>query len=581
MRFDDRLATVLRFDPGTSQGRAAIWRQMLDMLAQSGHVMTEAAVARGLSALSMLRDQVSVDIRLASVRAVAARCRCAPLAVFLAHEAPAIAVTFLDRAILEEDAWLSILPDLGPLGRSRLRGRNDLPLAVTRALEAFGSTDFALGAPLEAEPQVVLQGSPVGERTEQPASSDGATDDDAIAIDNQSDIASLVRRIEAYRTSRASAEPGALPANDADSATVLADEVILRTDAEGHVRAVAGAQRSSFVGLSLAEPARAAESGFDAGVARAFGKRAPIRSGRLWLTGEGLNSGHWLIDADPAFDRPSGRFQGYTGKLRRPIAEIADSVSRALIHAQEAGTPVEPDAMPAPPPRRVAEGMRQMVHELRSPLNAINGFAELIEGQFFGPVGQHYRTLARSIIGDAAQLAGTFDDFDVAARLDMGTVTPGEGESDIVPSVHAALSQLSTYLAARDSSVEIDGMEALTVAMPESDARRLVTRFISSIAHHLGEQAQLVGRIVQDNGQGFASVVLDVPSSEELDAIVLRSSGHQPDPDHHDVIGIDFTLRLIDRLAHMYGGSLVRKDGQFILNLPLVKAESDRIGSVV
>lgn len=577
MRFDDRLATVLRFDPGTSQGRAAIWRQMLDMLAQSGHVMTEAAVARGLSALSMLRDQVSLDIRLASVKAVAARCRCAPLAVFLAHEAPAIAVTFLDRAILEEDAWLSIMPDIGPLGRSRLRGRSDLPPSVTRALEAFGSTDFALGAPLEAEQPASVQKLAVADETPKPLQAES----DAIAVDTQSDIASLVRRIEAYRTSRANTETGTEPANDAASPAVMADEIMLRTDADGHVRAVAGAQRSSFVGLSLAEPARATESGFDAGVARAFSKRAPIRSGRLWLTGEGLNSGHWLIDADPSFDRQSGRFQGYSGKLRRPIAEIADSVSRALIHAQDAGTPIDPDVMPAPPPRRVAEGMRQMVHELRSPLNAINGFAELIEGQFFGPVAHHYRSLARSIIGDAAQLAGTFDDFDVAARLDMGAVTPGEGESDIVPSVHAALSQLSTYLAARDSSVEIDGMEELTVAMPESDARRLVTRFISSIAHHLGEQAQLVGRVIQDNGQGFASVVLDVPSTEELDAIALRAAGEPHETDHHGVIGVEFTLRLIDRLAHMYGGSLERRAGQFILNLPLVKSESDRIGTAV
>jgi signal transduction histidine kinase len=577
VRFDDRLATVLRFDPGTAQGRAAIWRQMIDMLAQSGHVMTEAAVARGLSALTILRDQVPVETRMISVRAVAARCRSAPLAVFLAHETPAIAVAFLDRAILTEDQWLAILPELGPLGRSRLRGRDDLPQSVTRALDAFGTTDFALGAPLHVEDLRTVQ--LVGSEPEPGAAN--SADEATIAIPQQSDIASLVRRIEAYRTSRANTDASSSPANDATLPSIMADEIRLRSDAEGHVRAVAGALRGSFVGLSLAEPARATESGFDAGVARAFSKRAPIRSGRLWLTGEGLSSGHWLVDADPSFDRASGRFQGYTGTLRRPIAEIADSVSRALIHAQDVANPGEPDAIAAPPPRRVAEGMRQMVHELRSPLNAINGFAELIEGQFFGPVAHHYRALARSIVGDAAQLAGTFDDFDVAARLDMGTVTPGEGESDIVPSVHAALSQLSSYLAARNSTVVIDGMEELTVAMPESDARRLVTRFISSIAHHLGEQAQLVGRVVQNNGQGFASVILDVPSTDELDAIAQRALVDAGTDEHQGVIGIEFTLRLIDRLAAMYGGSLQRNEGQFILNLPLINPEVDRIGSAV
>jgi signal transduction histidine kinase len=225
--------------------------------------------------------------------------------------------------------------------------------------------------------------------------------------------------------------------------------------------------------------------------------------------------------------------------------------------------------------------MRQMVHELRSPLNAINGFAELIEGQFFGPVGHHYRALARTIIGDAAQLAGTFEDFDVAARLDLGTVSPVEGESDIVPSVHAALSHLSSYLAARNSSVEIDGMEELTVAVPEGDAQRLVTRFISSIAHHLGEQVQLVGRVIQDNGKGFASVILDVPSSTELEEIANRSLVDPGTDEHQGIIGIEFTLRLIHRLAAMYGGSLQRNEGQFILNLPLVKAGVDRIGTAI
>lgn len=577
MRFDDRLATVLRFDPGTSQGRAAIWRQMLDMLAQSGDLMTEAAVARGLSALAMLRDQVPVEIRMMSARAVAARCRCAPLAVFLAHEAPAIAVTFLDRALLDEAKWLSILPDLGPLGRSRLRGREDLPPSVTRALEAFGSTDFALGAPLQTDELATVQQVAVSPEN-QPTSGSA---DESIAIGAQSDIASLVRRIEAYRTSRANAEADVTAANDASVPAIMADEVRLRSDADGHIRAVAGAQRSSFVGLCLAEPARATESGFDAGVARAYSKRAPIRSGRLWLTGEGLNSGHWLVDADPSFDKASGRFQGYSGTLRRPIAEIADSVSRAIIHAQDVANPADTGGILAPPPGRVAEGMRQMVHELRSPLNAINGFAELIEGQFFGPVGHHYRALARSIIGDAAQLAGTFEDFDVAARLDLGTVNPVEGESDIVPSVHAALSHLSSYLAARNSSVEIDGMEELTVAVPEGDAQRLVTRFISSIAHHLGEQVQLVGRVVQDNGKGFASVILDVPSSTELEEMAHRSLVDPATDEHQGIIGIEFTLRLIHRLAAMYGGSLQRNEGQFILNLPLVKAGVDRIGTAI
>ncbi|NJS15812.1 MAG: histidine kinase, partial [Sphingopyxis sp.] len=77
-----------------------------------------------------------------------------------------------------------------------------------------------------------------------------------------------------------------------------------------------------------------------------------------------------------------------------------------------------------------------MVHELRSPLNAISGFAQLIEGQFFGPVSNRYRDLARNIIADANFLSGAFEDIDLAARLDAGRRSRADGLSDAAAMVY-------------------------------------------------------------------------------------------------------------------------------------------------
>ncbi|WP_447407616.1 hypothetical protein, partial [Clostridium perfringens] len=80
-------------------------------------------------------------------------------------------------------------------------------------------------------------------------------------------------------------------------------------------------------------------------------------------------AGTWRVAGTPSFDPASGRFVGYAGIARRPRA----------------------DEDVAPSRRMASDSLRQLVHELRTPTNAIAGFAELIEAQLLGPVSDVYR----------------------------------------------------------------------------------------------------------------------------------------------------------------------------------------------
>src|SRR3546814_6912140 len=150
------------------------------------------------------------------------------------------------------------------------------------------------------------------------------------------------------------------------------------TDTSGMILWVDGIAREAVIGRTVALSEPEAIEGVDMKVATAFARRAPFRDGRLRLPGSGEASGVWMISGVPFFDPRGGRFCGFRGTARRvqeDVAVAAEEVASPTPAAptilverrQEQKEPPSPDAI------------RQMTHELRTTLNAIVGFAEMID----------------------------------------------------------------------------------------------------------------------------------------------------------------------------------------------------------
>ena len=284
MRFDDSLKTVLAADTSSAFGAQSAYRQIVDLMSR-GRIAPDDTI---FDRLRGLRDQVPAGIRAASARALALAEPPAALVAFFAEDVPAIAAPVLRIAALGDEEWETILPAVGPAGRSVLRAREDLSLAVRRALDSFGSTDFTISydvptlkpvrvdqpatPPSGPGPFVALgavaKEIPLVAEALRRSTAETPVQSDTVA---GFEIAELVDRIETFQRGR---EGGAMPpAEVRPEATSFRFE----TDAMGMIAWVDGIVRGPIVGLSLAggEPAHVDGMGIG-GVATA--NRIPRRA---------------------------------------------------------------------------------------------------------------------------------------------------------------------------------------------------------------------------------------------------------------------------------------------------------------
>lgn len=598
LRFDDTLETVLAADLSTPYGVQSAWRQLVDLIGRR----RVAADARAMSALRSIRARVSAPVRAASARALEFANPPAPLVRLFALDEVAIAAPVLRSARLGSAEWVQLLPELAPAARALLRHRRDLGPVVKRALESFGPIDFVLpddsdwspafdAEPAPAEPAedysfVALAGpvpTPSAAIVSQPVQSGTVAEtglDEGIAQPGSSaqipdmdqgdlqmvqrpgdvlelpeldeavgagggdaggpfEIAEVVARIDAFWRDRE--ETGPRPPR----APARAEDFRFETDAQGIIRWVAGVSRAPIVGVSLDFQGKTEGSGVDGIASGAFRRRASFSTARMTIEGDSDAAGDWLISAVPVFDPANGRFNGYRGTARRPrIDERAEPV-RA------------PGAVPA-------DSLRQLVHELRTPTNAIAGFAEMIESQMLGPVADPYRDRAQVIRTQARELLGAIDDLDLAARIDSAALALVPSQVHLRPLISGIADDLA-QLAELRGSIITQPIDDMVVEGDRRAVERLLARLLATLVSASGAGERIGVQLALDNDK--VAVTIDRPAAlaDYPGDSVLGIDDEREDA---TLLGTGFALRLARNLARELGGSLVIAPESLTLRLP-------------
>lgn len=533
------IATILRQAPADRRASIAAWRQLSDILAQRGNQLRDDDIRRSLHALAVLRPEVPEKVRRDCALALARHGRFAPLVALYAADVPAVSVAMLRDARLSEADWLAVLPATNPMARSVLAGRDDLPEPVQRALAALGSGSVALPQPAIA------------------AQEDGMPYD---ALPSQ--ISELVRRIDKFQSSRG--QPmGSAPARAAEAGPAKRESFLFETGPNGVIHWVDGVTRGAIVGLSIAEAAFGGEPGADGVAAGAFRQRAEMINARLILEGTASEAGEWRFSALPWFDPATGQFRGYRGSARRPRRNETPYRGAA---ADEAG-----------------DSIRQLIHELRSPLNAISGFAQILSGQMFGPVSQSYRKMAETIVADAAAVQAIIDDLEAAARTGAGAATEAETETEIAD-VGAIVTQVEGDLGGVLDEQHID-VSISRVGGPfhararDANARRMVGRLVTALVDVSEPGAVLVGQLVTElaHDDMLQLRIVRPAAIRFASAAELLDPGYSPEGEAPGaaILSLGFSLRLVDSLARAAGGRLDIGHNALTLHLPSANPGTD------
>ncbi len=566
MHFDDRLGTVLRLSVGSGAVRRIQFRQLLDLLGTSPVDARGDQLDAAYVRLGELAAQLPAAERATMIGDAGLRLRSPRLVAALAEGEPAVAAAALQRAKLSNDQWLDLVPALPPAVRPHLRQRRDLDPEVTALLARLGINDRGLPpaevvariepvplAPSEIAPEPELESG----FESKPAPDIESTPVDAAVIlhpaltKEETGIGAIVKRIEAYRRTKQVIDQ--VPANDSPRLPLGEDHVLqvpdrvqafdFATDAEGRIVWSDPGVAPMVSGLRIS--AAATDSEF----AQLFRRHQPLRARAVCLAGAEPIAGDWQLDAAPWFDPLSGHFLGYRGRLRRP------SLRAPLIQ---------------PVSESPADRMRQMLHELRTPVNAIQVGAEIIQQQLFGTTPHEYRALAATIAGDAARMLSAFEELDRLAKLDSGAMELDPGETDLAAVITATVGQLGSHTAARGSGFTVnDEAASLPVGLARIEVERIAWRLLATLAG-ISAPGEVLRLKLRERGS-MARIDVTMPSKLAAlggDAVFEAAAGTIPQVIAAGMFGVGFALRLARAEARATGGDLIRKDDRLRLTLP-------------
>ncbi|MEI9989676.1 MAG: PAS domain-containing sensor histidine kinase [Rhizomicrobium sp.] len=207
----------------------------------------------------------------------------------------------------------------------------------------------------------------------------------------------------------------------------------------------------------------------------------------------------WISENARAVRDWTGRIVCYEGTVEDVTARYAAqrALRKALAEAEEAS-------------RAKSAFLAAMSHELKTPLNAVLGFSEIIKDEVLGPIQpRRYRAYASDIHASGTRLLAIISDVLDVARLSGGAIT-----LNARPCAVAALAEEAVALARIATEDRREVAIEIAAGLPQVDAdpqrlRQSLANLLSNALKFTPEGGRIVLKAWQDAGGGICLAVRD------------------------------------------------------------------------
>jgi PAS domain S-box-containing protein len=203
-----------------------------------------------------------------------------------------------------------------------------------------------------------------------------------------------------------------------------------------------------------------------------------------------------------------------------------------------------------------------MSHELKTPLNAVLGFSEIIRDEVLGPVGQEaYRDYASDIHKSGSRLLTVINDVLDVSRLEGGLLTIEMRAQNMLDLAESAV-KLARAVTHDERKIEID----LPVDMPllKVDPRRIAQVLGNLLANALkftpqDGKVRLAARVLADGGAHLVVEDTGIGMADETMAAALEPFRQLDGSLARCFEGAGLGLSIAKALVELHGGALSLK----------------------
>jgi len=170
--------------------------------------------------------------------------------------------------------------------------------------------------------------------------------------------------------------------------------------------------------------------------------------------------------------------------------------------------------------RSKSEFLAIMSHELHTPLNAIIGFSEVLQGQLFGPLGsEKYEAYVKDILSSGRHLLALIDDILDVSRVEAGQYKLEEGSVSLSSVIDKTVGLLRPSSDARSIQIDMNIAEELPRIIGDTRIlKQIITNVISNAIKFSEDGGRVNISVVAVDDGGIELAVSDngigIPESE-------------------------------------------------------------------